>query len=127
MCSDAKEARAHCGAGYRAPVPPTIVSYNAYTGEVNPEPNSSVDYRTGAGHIHIGWGEDLGLDDPEHKEACEMLAKQLDMHLAMPALLFDTDYERRNLYGKIGFMTLIIALGTFLFSPVIKKLMGDVH
>ena len=32
-----------------------------------------------------------------------------------------------NLYGKIGFMTLLIALGTFIFSPVIKKLMGDVH
>lgn len=78
------------------------VDYNAYTGEVNPEPDASVDYRTGAGHIHIGWGEDLGLDDPEHKEACEMLAKQLDMHLALPALLFDTDYKRRKLYGKIG-------------------------
>ena len=32
-----------------------------------------------------------------------------------------------NLYGKIGFMTLLIALGTFIFSPVIKILMDDVH
>jgi len=32
-----------------------------------------------------------------------------------------------NLYGKIGFMTLLIAFGTFIFSPVIKKLMSDVH
>ena len=32
-----------------------------------------------------------------------------------------------NLYGKIGFMTILIALLTFAFSPLIKKLMGDVH
>ena len=32
-----------------------------------------------------------------------------------------------NLYGKIGFMTLLIALGTFICSPVIKILMDDVH
>ncbi len=32
-----------------------------------------------------------------------------------------------NLYGKIGFITLIIAIITFLFSPLIKKLMHDVH
>ena len=32
-----------------------------------------------------------------------------------------------NLYGKIGFMTLLIAIGTFICSPIIKKLMGDVH
>ncbi len=32
-----------------------------------------------------------------------------------------------NLYGKIGFVTLLISLGVLVFSPVIKKLMGDVH
>ena len=32
-----------------------------------------------------------------------------------------------DLFAKIGFVTIAIALGTLLISPIIKKLMHDVH
>ena len=32
-----------------------------------------------------------------------------------------------GLFGKIGFVTIGIAILTLLISPIIKKLMGDVH
>ena len=32
-----------------------------------------------------------------------------------------------DLFGKIGFVTIAIAIITVLFSPMIKKLMNDVH
>ena len=32
-----------------------------------------------------------------------------------------------DLFGKIGFVTIGIAILTILISPIIKKLMGDVH
>ena len=32
-----------------------------------------------------------------------------------------------DLFGKIGFVTIGIAIITLIISPMIKKLMGDVH
>ena len=32
-----------------------------------------------------------------------------------------------DLFAKIGFVTIGIAILTLLISPIIKKLMGDVH
>lgn len=77
--------------------------FNAYTGKRNeaPEVNDET-MRTAAGHVHIGWGEDLDPQDPEHFEACCMLAKQLDYYLGVGSLLFDHDNTRKTLYGKAG-------------------------
>lgn len=77
--------------------------YNAWTdGAANPTPDASTDYRTGAGHIHIGWCDGIDINDAGHKQACILLAKQLDLYLGVPSLLFDKDTKRRSLYGKAG-------------------------
>lgn len=76
--------------------------YNAYTCDVNPTPDASVNFRTASGHIHIGWTEGMDIRDPEHLEACRMLVKQLDAVLLPISLLWDKDHTRRKLYGMPG-------------------------
>ena len=76
--------------------------YNAYTGEENPRPDGNADFRTGAGHIHIGWTEGMDVDEKTHFEACCMVAKELDLYLGIPSLYFDQDVKRRELYGELG-------------------------
>jgi len=63
-----------------------------------------VDYRTAAGHIHIGWLDDV-LQNPEdaaHMTTCARIVQQLDFYLGLPSLFYDMDTERRNLYGRAG-------------------------
>jgi hypothetical protein len=76
--------------------------YNAYTGEANPRPNGDVAFRTAGGHVHIGWTKDMPIDDPDHVEACQMLARELDFYLGIPSVFWDHDDRRRELYGKPG-------------------------
>lgn len=71
-------------------------------GMINPKPNGEVDFRTAAGHIHIGWTEGMDINDPGHVEACIMLVKQLDFYLGVPSVILDTCTKRRELYGKAG-------------------------
>lgn len=71
-------------------------------GEANPRPNGNVNFRTGAGHVHIGWTHDVDVNDPGHREACIMAAKQLDYYLGLGSLLYDPDTKRRTLYGAAG-------------------------
>jgi hypothetical protein len=69
--------------------------FDAYTSEANPRPDASdINYRTGAGHIHIGWGEDIPLDHPTHQEACRAIAQQLDYFLGLPSLGWDGCHDR---------------------------------
>ncbi len=75
--------------------------FNAYTGEENTPPETTEPFRTGAGHIHIGWG-DFENGDPMHFELCRLLVRQLDASLFFSSLLWDSDNRRRTLYGKIG-------------------------
>lgn len=76
--------------------------YNAYTMEKNKSPHTQSGFRTAAGHIHIGWGEGLDPMEETHFEACATLAKQLDVYLGLPSLLWDRDQTRRSLYGGAG-------------------------
>jgi hypothetical protein len=77
--------------------------FNAWlNGAVNPRPDGKVNFRTGAGHIHIGWGDDFDINSPEHQEACCMVVKQLDYYLGLPSLAYDSDTKRRTLYGAAG-------------------------
>lgn len=76
--------------------------FNAYTGLANPRPDGKRDFRTAAGHIHLGWTKGMSQSDPGHIEACRMMAKQLDYYLGMPLLLVDPDPTRRTMYGKAG-------------------------
>lgn len=80
--------------------------FNAYTLEPNPKPDGNVFFRTGSGHVHVGFvNDDNKIDDPfssEHMELCSKIVKQLDIALFIPSLLFDNDSKRRTLYGKPG-------------------------
>ena len=76
--------------------------YNAYTGEINPTPNVETPFRTAAGHIHVGWTQDVDPHDPGHFEACRTLTRYLDITLGLPSLIWDEDQERRSLYGRAG-------------------------
>lgn len=77
--------------------------FNAWMGgAANPRPNGEVNFRTGAGHVHIGWTKDADIAAPGHMEACIMAAKQLDYYLGLGSLIFDVDTKRRTLYGAPG-------------------------
>lgn len=71
-------------------------------GKENPRPDGAADFRTGAGHIHIGWTEGVDITHPEHLEACITVVKQLDWSLGILSTLFDKDEKRRELYGNWG-------------------------
>lgn len=77
--------------------------FNAWTGELNPTPNgSNTSMRTAAGHIHIGWLDNVDPGDPSHREDCHIVTKQMDYFLGMFSVLWDNSSERRTLYGKAG-------------------------
>lgn len=89
--------------------------WNAYTGKLNPTPKApETYYRTGAGHIHIGWGKNFKVNDPNLLEACCHVVKHLDTCLGKPLakaiqyLPKDKHYlaymesRRRSLYGDFG-------------------------
>lgn len=76
--------------------------FNAYTGLENTPPNSNADFRTGAGHIHLGWTEGVNPSDPEHFANCRAIVIALDSVLAYASMLFDGDTKRRRLYGQLG-------------------------
>jgi hypothetical protein len=76
---------------------------NAWSnGSINPTPDASVSFRSGAGHIHIGWGKDYDIRSKNHLKDCISVVKQLDYYLGIPSLLWDDDNRRRSLYGKAG-------------------------
>ncbi len=76
--------------------------FNAWTGAVNDPPDAKSNMRTGAGHIHIGWGDDFDVTDPFHLEDCRQVVKQLDYFVGLPSLIWDDDDKRRTMYGKAG-------------------------
>lgn len=59
-------------------------------------------FRTGAGHVHIGWTEREDPADMAHMYDCIEATKQLDAILYPMSLLWDKDNKRRQLYGKMG-------------------------
>lgn len=76
--------------------------FNAYTGVENPRPDGSVNARSAAGHIHIGWTDGVNPMDPAHFADCCAVVKELDWYLGANSLLWDPDIRRRQLYGKAG-------------------------
>jgi len=77
--------------------------YNAWLGgAINPKPDGEKSFRTGAGHVHIGWTKDMDITDPSHKQACIMLTRQLDYYLGIGSMLYDGDIKRRTMYGAAG-------------------------
>lgn len=79
--------------------------FNAWTGEINPYPDTSTDplLRTASGHLHVGWtDEDMPVTDELHLMHCRDLVKQLDWYLGAWSVQKDSDVTRRKLYGKAG-------------------------
>jgi hypothetical protein len=76
--------------------------YNAYTLKENPRPDGEKTFRTGAGHIHIGWGADIPPLNEEHMEICASFVKMMDATVGMLMTVIDRDPKRRDLYGKAG-------------------------
>lgn len=77
--------------------------FNAYTLKENPRPDAeNSTFRTGAGHIHVGWGADIPIDNKEHIEICAEFVKMLDLHVGLFMTLIDQDPRRRDLYGCAG-------------------------
>jgi hypothetical protein len=77
--------------------------FNAWTGDVNPKPDTSKvpTLRTASGHIHIGWRDEGEIND-EHIGHCRDLVKQMDWFLGGWSMYVDKDVTRRELYGKAG-------------------------
>lgn len=77
--------------------------FNAYTMKENPRPESDkVYFRTGAGHVHIGWTADAPTDNPDHRAICAELVKILDASVGLASVYYEEDNRRRELYGKAG-------------------------
>lgn len=99
---------AHFGKAYMKTQPKEALElgcdpdYNAYTGSENSRPDGDVDFRTGAGHLHIGWTSGVDINNADHREACNTVAKQLDWSLGILSTMFDKDEKRRELYGNWG-------------------------
>lgn len=77
--------------------------FNAYTEEPNVLPEVAPKFRTGSGHIHIGWTSDAGIYEPGHWRTCLDIVRQLDWFIGIPSLTWDKEgIRRRELYGKAG-------------------------
>lgn len=76
--------------------------WNAWTCKTNPSPRTTEPFRTGAGHIHLGWTEDENEFAETHFRDCVEITKQLDSILYVSSHAWDQDRKRRTLYGKMG-------------------------
>lgn len=77
--------------------------FNAWNGgRINPKPDNTLPMRTGAGHVHLGFCEGADITSEHHVDMCCRIVRQLDFYLGLPSLLFDTDVQRRDMYGQAG-------------------------
>jgi len=75
--------------------------YNAWTMDVNERPDADVTFRTGGGHLHMGWGAAFELDD-RFLKVCGGFTREQDVTNGVASVLYDTDVGRRELYGRAG-------------------------
>lgn len=79
--------------------------FNAYTGDLNPTPQEHPTIRTAAGHVHVGWTDDMDVNDPAFFDMCCKLAIQLDHTLGLIGVCREpraASRLRREMYGKAG-------------------------
>lgn len=102
------EPVAHFGAEYIAEQPAIArelgcdPDFNAWSGDENKKPEAETPFRTAAGHVHVGYSDGLDIDDEYNLGIMRRVARQLDFYLGLPSLLFDSDVERRSMYGQAG-------------------------
>jgi hypothetical protein len=76
--------------------------WNAWEEGFNPVPDAEMPFRTGSGHVHIGFTENADAADPAHLAKCFSIARQCDYYLGIYSLTWDGDGTRRQLYGRAG-------------------------
>lgn len=82
--------------------------FNAYNnGAANPRPNGMIVengkvLRTGAGHIHVSWGDDMDVSSDVHRWNCITLTQSLDTVFVPLSKTWDKDETRMKMYGKPG-------------------------
>jgi hypothetical protein len=77
--------------------------FNAYKkGKPNKMPKNVGTMRTGAGHIHFGFTKDADVHDINHITDCMLLVRNFDLLVRPIEHLWDTDNDRRKMYGKLG-------------------------
>jgi hypothetical protein len=69
--------------------------YSAYTLLENNSPNPNTNFRSAAGHIHIGYNNHDNYSNIK-------LIKLLDFTIGLQSVLDDSDRHRRRMYGKAG-------------------------
>ena len=73
--------------------------YNIY-GTQNPAPDLlDIPFRTAAGHIHIGWGQDFDVTDPAHFEDCRFIAE----HFYKSGIFNSDDKRSQQRLGYYGY------------------------
>lgn len=75
---------------------------NAWTMDVNNPPDAEVQFRTAAGHIHLGYTKDQDIESMPALFTAAEVARQLDFYLGLPSLMYDNNTKRRELYGQAG-------------------------
>lgn len=75
--------------------------YNSWTGLANERPDGDRPMRTASGHVHIGWRAPKEVGYKEQEEAARV-GRQMDFFLGLPSLFYDSDTQRREMYGKAG-------------------------
>ncbi len=77
--------------------------YDAYTGYEMARGDAPETLRTAAGHLHLGWTEDVKPFSGQHFQSCRTITRELDCHLGLASVLFDEKGQgRRMLYGQAG-------------------------
>jgi len=77
--------------------------YNAWTNKINKKVQGhETNIRTCGGHIHISFKEIDQLNTPKTEKFIINFCKALDLFLAVPLLAYESDSNRRQLYGKAG-------------------------
>lgn len=78
------------------------MDFDAYSMSPNEIPDMGADFRTGAGHIHLGFTDKGEPDSIPYINYCAGIVRELDYYLGLPSLKWDTDGRRRKLYGAAG-------------------------
>lgn len=91
--------------------------FNAWTSKQNVIPADIDTQRTASGHIHLGWGKGMDVQDPYHVLDCETMVRALDYTFRGQEAFWnkDVDYNqgdlsfgaalrnlRRKYYGNFG-------------------------
>lgn len=72
---------------------PDYCIYSSGPNAVSPAARTTL--RSGGFHIHVGY--------PEHNiDVSLIMLRYVDAYVGLPSILYDTDTERRKLYGKAG-------------------------